>query len=120
MLIREALSFGGVESDLVCFEDLPEAVAALPELERVAPDLVLLDIRLTRGDGLEFLRYMHQSTVLRHVPAIVLTSSASRADRESAARAGAFAFVPKPTQLDDFLEQISGAVKAALSRAAGA
>jgi CheY-like chemotaxis protein len=121
ILVRESLSFAGIENDLVCFADLPQALAAIPQLEGATPDAVLLDLSLTRGDGLTFLEEMRASPTLHHVPVIILTSSASTADREAATRAGANAFVPKPTQLDEFLDQVSSAVKAVFKQpAAGA
>ena len=118
ILVRESPTFGGIDSDLNCFLDLPQALAAIPELERAVPDAVLLDLSLTRGNGLTFLQHIRSSPILRDVPVIVLTSSASSADRDASARAGANAFVAKPTQLDEFLEQVSGAVKAVLKKSA--
>jgi len=121
ILVRESLSFAAIDNDLVCLPDLPQALDAIPELERAIPDAVLLDLSLTRGDGLTFLEQIRSSPVLEHVPVIILTSSASKADREAAARAGANAFVPKPTHLDEFLDQVGRAVKAVFKQpAAGA
>lgn len=61
-----------------------------------APDLVLLDLRLPRMDGLEVLRHVKSHPVLQHTPVVVLTTSDTEFDLARACAHHADHFVTKP------------------------
>ena len=61
------------------------------------PQLVLLDLKMPRMDGLEVLRRIRADEAARGLPVVVLTSSERQEDREEALRLGASWFVCKPT-----------------------
>lgn len=63
------------------------------------PDLVLLDLRLPRMDGLEVLQQIRSSDTARCLPVVVLSTSAVERDIGLAYAAGANGYVVKP---DDF------------------
>lgn len=69
-----------------------------------APDLVLLDMRLPRVDGLEVLRHVKSHPTLRHTPVVVLTTSDAERDLARAFEHHANSFVTKPV---DF-QQLAG------------
>jgi DNA-binding response OmpR family regulator len=75
-------------STAVC-RDLAEARA---ELERGVPDLMILDITLPDGSGLDILRAVHE----RRVPVIMLTARAEEVDRIVGLELGADDYVTKP------------------------
>jgi two-component system response regulator len=60
------------------------------------PQLVLLDLRMPRMDGLEVLRRIRADEATATLPVVVLTSSERPEDREAAVAAGASWFVCKP------------------------
>jgi two-component system, response regulator len=60
------------------------------------PQLVLLDLKMPRLDGLEVLRRIRADSGLRTLPVVVLTSSEREDDREQALRLGATWYVCKP------------------------
>jgi two-component system response regulator len=60
------------------------------------PQLVLLDLKMPRMDGLEVLRRIRADEATATLPVVVLTSSERQEDREEALRAGATWFVCKP------------------------
>jgi two-component system response regulator len=60
------------------------------------PQLVLLDLKMPRMDGLEVLRRIRADAVAADLPVVVLTSSERPEDREAAVAAGATWFVCKP------------------------
>jgi CheY-like chemotaxis protein len=61
-----------------------------------APDLVLLDLRLPRMDGLEVLRHVRSHPTLHRTPIVVLTTSDAERDVAMAYEYHANSFVTKP------------------------
>jgi two-component system response regulator len=70
------------------------------------PQVVLLDLKLPRVDGLEVLRRMRADPRTRHLPVVVLTSSLEERDMIESYDLGANSYVRKPV---DFLEFVSAA-----------
>ncbi|HVV52387.1 MAG TPA: response regulator, partial [Polyangia bacterium] len=71
-----------------------------PEL----PDVVLLDLKLPRLDGLEVLRRLRADARTRWLPIVIMTSSLQAADVEQSYALGANGYVRKPIQFNAFLE----------------
>jgi CheY-like chemotaxis protein len=69
-----------------------------------APDLVLLDLRLPRVDGLEVLRQVKRHPALRHTPVVVLTTSDAEHDAAKAYEHHASSFLTKPVDARRFLQ----------------
>jgi CheY-like chemotaxis protein len=70
------------------------------------PDLVLLDLRLPRVDGLDVLREIKTSAALRSLPVVVLSSSQAESDLAQAYAGRVNAYLVKPADfagLDDML-----------------
>lgn len=73
------------------------------------PDLVLLDIKLPRVDGLQVLERLRANPRTRLVPIVVLTSSIEPRDLLTCYRLGANSYVRKPIDFQQFskaLQQI--------------
>jgi two-component system response regulator len=70
------------------------------------PQLVLLDLKMPRMDGLEVLRRIRSNESAHGLPVVVLTSSERQEDREYALRLGATWFVCKPTDGRRFRAEI--------------
>ena len=68
------------------------------------PELVLLDLKLPKVDGLEVLRRMRANPATRRLPVVVLTSSNEDADILSSYDLGANSFVRKPVDFSRFIE----------------
>lgn len=62
--------------------------AALEVLSRQTVDVVISDIEMPHMNGLELVRAIRSSEMLRHLPVIALTSLSSDADKERGLRAG--------------------------------
>ena len=89
MVYRQALSRVG--HSVTCAFDLAEARGVLV---KDTPDLVLLDLQLPDGDGLDLLGELRAS--MPQVPVIVITANGSINRAVQAMRAGAFDFMVKP------------------------
>ncbi len=70
----------------------------------VMPELVLLDLKLPRVDGLEVLRRLRADTRTKRLPVVVLSSSNEERDLISSYDLGANSFVRKPVDFTEFLE----------------
>jgi two-component system response regulator len=68
------------------------------------PDLVLLDLKLPKIDGLEVLRAMRADARTRLLPVVILTLSNEEQDILEAYRLGVNSYVRKPVDFDRFNE----------------
>lgn len=68
------------------------------------PEVVLLDLKLPKMDGLSVLRRMRSDPRTSRVPVVVLTSSQEESDIAASYDSGANSFIRKPVDFSDFLE----------------
>jgi two-component system response regulator len=82
------------------------AHVARPE-DITQPDLILLDLGLPDGSGLDLLRMIRTVPELHSTPVVVLSCSDDEAIVNRCMESGANAFVPKSAGYDDFRAQVS-------------
>jgi two-component system response regulator len=70
----------------------------------VVPQLVLLDLKLPKVDGLQVLKRMRDDERTRRLPVVVFTSSSEEEDLVNSYNLGANSYVRKPVDFDQFLE----------------
>lgn len=70
------------------------------------PELILLDLRLPKVDGLEVLRQIRKADRTRFLPVVILTSSNADRDLVESYAYGANAYVRKPVDMKQFVEAI--------------
>lgn len=81
-----------------------EGGAALAEIERAHPDLILVDMKMPGMDGWEFVaRYRERYG--RRAPIVVLTAAQDAARRGAAVDAEGY--VAKPFDLDELAERVA-------------
>lgn len=68
------------------------------------PQVVLLDLKLPKMDGLEVLRRIRADDRTRYQPVVILTSSKEDQDLISGYRFGANSYVRKPVNFEEFIE----------------
>jgi two-component system response regulator len=71
-----------------------------------APEVVLLDLKLPKIDGLEVLRRLRADERTRRQPVVVLTSSSEQKDIITSYDYGANSFIRKPVDYAQFLEAV--------------
>lgn len=74
------------------------------------PDVILLDIKMPRVDGLEVLRQIKQDEALKLIPVVMLSSSREERDIVTSYHLGANAYVVKPVIFTEFVETIQATV----------
>ena len=70
------------------------------------PEVILLDLKLPRIDGLEVLRRIREAERTRLLPVVVLTTSTEDQDRLRSYDLGANSYVRKPVDFQQFIGAI--------------
>lgn len=70
------------------------------------PQLILLDLKLPRLDGLEVLRALRSDPRTRLQPVVILTSSREEQDILRGYELGANSYICKPVDFDQFMEAV--------------
>jgi len=83
-----------------------DARGARAELERLVPDLVLMDMQLPGTDGLELVAELRGDPRFRHLPIVALTAHALRGDRERFLAGGCDGYIAKPIDVATFALQV--------------
>jgi DNA-binding NtrC family response regulator len=84
---------------------------ARERLEKHRPDLILLDVKLPDGDGIELLSDLRRSGV--QTPAIIITAFGTVERAAAAMRAGASDFLVKPFDNERFVAAVAAALETA-------
>jgi two-component system response regulator GlrR len=90
-------------------EAVESAAAALAALARVRPDLVITDLRMDQMDGIGLLKEIQSRAPGLRV--IILTAHGTIPDAVQATQSGAFAFLTKPVDKQELLDQVQKALK---------
>lgn len=77
----------------------------LSEIKRVSPDLLLMDLWMPVLSGDQILKIIRSTEELKKLPVIILSASVD--GREISSEAGANAFIPKPFNMDEMINDIS-------------
>ena len=70
------------------------------------PQVVLLDLKLPRLDGLQVLARLRANPTTRLLPVVILTSSTEQRDLVSGYTLGANSYIRKPVDFQEFVEAV--------------
>jgi CheY-like chemotaxis protein len=105
-LTMRALKKNGIANEIRILRDGVEALAFLLSPDNALPQLVLLDLKLPRMDGLEVLKKLRSEPRTRLLPIVILTSSSEERDLVEGYRLGANSYVRKPVDFEQFSEAV--------------
>lgn len=75
------------------------------------PDLILLDIRMPKVDGIQTCDQLRQNEATRHIPVIMLTGADDSESRVQAFSRGADDFVSRPFRSDELIARIQSKLR---------
>jgi len=110
LLTLRALKKNNIKNEIVVARDGVQALDYLlgdgnpTEHPHALPQVVLLDIKLPKIDGLEVLRRLRADERTKLLPVVILTSSNEERDRLSGYNLGANSYVRKPVDFEHFTE----------------
>lgn len=108
-LTLRALRKNNIKNEVVVARDGAQALELLlqdaHERSRL-PEVVLLDLKLPKLDGIEVLRRLRAEERTRMLPIVILTSSREEQDLLASYRLGANSYVRKPIDFDQFTEAV--------------
>ncbi len=106
-LVREGLrALLDRAEDITVVGEAADASAGVALVRREQPDVVLMDVRMPGGDGIEATRRIVADPGLRHVHVVVLTTFDTDEHLFDAVRAGAAGFLLKDTSPDDLRDAV--------------
>ncbi len=83
-----------------------DGVAALEQINREQPLLILLDVQMPIMDGFETCRRLKASEYTRHIPIIFMTALSDKASRVKGLSLGAVDYIAKPFEQDEVLARV--------------
>jgi CheY-like chemotaxis protein len=104
LLTIRALKKANIANDIRIARDGSEAVDTLFGPDPLRPQVILLDLKLPKIDGLEVLRRIRGSEVTRMLPVVILTSSDEERDVVRSYQLGVNSYIRKPVNFTDFAE----------------
>lgn len=113
-ITQEAFKMGKLSNKIFVVKDGQEALDFLfhkgqyqDKITYPTPDLILLDIKMPKVDGLQVLERIKQDDELKRLPAIVLTVSDREADIIKAYDSGVNSYIIKPVRFNEFLNLVA-------------
>jgi two-component system response regulator len=112
VLTLRALKRNNIRNDVVIARDGAEALECLfgtgtrAGSGPISPQVVLLDLKLPKVDGLEVLRRIRADPSMRRLPVVILTSSNEEQDIVEGYNLGANSYVRKPVDFSQFTEAV--------------
>jgi CheY-like chemotaxis protein len=108
LLTIRALRKASIANEIKVARDGEEAINLLfgngPETLKLLPQVILLDLKLPKVEGLEVLRRIREGERTRTLPVVILTSSDEESDVVRSYRLGVNSYIRKPVDFNEFAE----------------
>lgn len=94
--------------EVVCFKEISDLYKALTTK---IPDLILLDIMLSKFDGLSILYGLKNDQLLKKIPVIIINGNSSETDIVKFLESGADDYITKPFGVLEFMARIKAVLR---------
>lgn len=98
-------------SESIKVSDVADPVQALLLSQKDPPDMLILDFRMPKMDGLEFVRRFRRPLSQRDIPVIFISVVSDADVREAALGAGVIDYIVKPIQPLDFKAKLKSLIE---------
>ncbi len=100
---KDILTLMGIQLKKYGYQITTESSAfkALDRLSYENYDLILLDQKMPEIEGIEFIENIKNSSLLSHIPVIIMTAFGNIEDAVEAMKKGAFHYITKPINFDE-------------------
>mgnify|MGYP001608646021 CR=1 FL=1 len=112
-LTLRALKKSNIANEVVVVEDGIEALDYLFGTGKFAgrdlsimPQVILLDLKMPKMDGLEVLNRIRADERTKLLPVVILTTSSEDSDRINGYKLGANSYIRKPVDFNQFVEAV--------------
>lgn len=105
-LVKEALRVSSKSYEVEVASDFEEARDYVQSICHGVrkPDILLMDLNLPKGNGLDLLRIFREQPECEGVPVVVVSSSNAARDRRRASELGVSHYFRKPSDLNEFMK----------------
>lgn len=83
----------------------------IKKVKEFRPDLVIVDYKMPKKDGIEVCKEIKEDLLLRHIPVIMLTGKGETTDKVKGLDAGADDYIVKPFEPQELLARIRMALR---------
>jgi DNA-binding NtrC family response regulator len=87
---------------VMAFDAMQATMSAVKRL----PDLIVLDVQMPGGTGVDALKRLKMSTKTAMIPVLVVSGSADPAVAQAMSQLGVLRFIAKPTTADDVADVV--------------
>ncbi len=112
-LITEILENNGIRVEIILLENGQDAIDYFhgesltgKDVTHNEVDLIILDLKLPKVDGLNVLKFLKKSPEYCAIPVIIFSTTAEESLIEEGYRYGVNSFITKPISYDEFVEKI--------------
>lgn len=95
-----------LEKEGYVVEGALSGVEALTRIQKIHPDLILLDVNMPDMDGWEVLKVLKTDDATLHIPVILFTIKSEVRDKVHGIQSGAFDYITKPFSYDELVIRI--------------
>jgi CheY-like chemotaxis protein len=90
--------------------EAPDEILFRIAKDELRPHLILLDVRMPKVDGFKFIDGLRQIPAMARTPVVMLTTSRSGRDVESALRRKVRSYIVKPDSYDKLCDRLAGII----------
>lgn len=111
LLILRALKKNNIANEVIVAHDGVEALDflfgtgdyATRDLT-IMPQVIILDLKLPKIDGLELLKRIRANELTKYIPVVIMTTSAEQKDIVDSYNLGANSYIQKPVDFSEFMQ----------------